>query len=127
MTKEELAEMAAIYRSTFDLEYQNKIDLYEDEAGGVEKQEGGDFEWDDYPYWDEIKFLKEKQEKTMWNNFSDEIFAIFWQLELQDISQPSEIYDDLIKEKDRDIQNVQNGSDVSYLNQNSSNQNGAQP
>jgi len=60
----------------------------------------------------------------MWNNFNEEIFAIFWQLELQDISQPSEIYDDLIKEKDTQIQNVQNGSDVSYYNQSSSNQNG---
>ena len=62
----------------------------------------------------------------MWNNFNEEIFAIFWQLELQDISQPSEMYDDLIKEKDTQIQNVQNGSDTSYYNQSSSNQNGGQ-
>ena len=44
--------MAAIYRQTFDLEYQNKIDLY---------KEGDEEEWaSDYPYWDEVKFLKEK-------------------------------------------------------------------
>lgn len=35
----------------------------------------------------------------MWNYFSKEIFAIFWQLELQDITVPVDVYDDLIKTK----------------------------
>jgi len=36
----------------------------------------------------------------MWNHFNEEIFAIFWQLELHDIQTPNQIYDDLIRKKE---------------------------
>jgi len=32
----------------------------------------------------------------MWTLFSQEIFTVFWQLELQDITKPDEFYGDYI-------------------------------
>jgi hypothetical protein len=34
----------------------------------------------------------------MWTLFSKEIFTVFWQLELQDITKPDEIYSDYMGE-----------------------------
>ena len=120
MSKEEFQELVSIYKEIFDFEFQNKIDLYDEEKlndDGIEEKGEEDFEWDDYPYWDEVQWLKSQQEKMLWNHFKEEIFAIFWQLELSDVSMPNDIYDEQIKQKDLDIQNVQSGLDLSCLNQ----------
>jgi hypothetical protein len=86
LTKEEFLEISETYSKIFDQSFQNKIDLYENEKKPV------DFDWDDYPYFDEVRSLKDKQNKQMWNNFDKHIFAIFWMLELQDLTLPTETY-----------------------------------
>ena len=84
--------MVDMYSTIFDNSFASKIDLcIQDNIDNVKTE---DYR---YPYWDEIKFLKEKGEKDMWNLFSKEIFFIFWQLDLQDITKPDDIYNDYIK------------------------------
>ena len=69
---------------------QNQIDLCEKGAN--------DDDWDQNPYWDEVKFLEMSQ--MYCSQLPKEIFAIFWQLELQDISIPLAAYADVIREVD---------------------------
>jgi hypothetical protein len=78
------------YSSIFDRVGQNQIDLCNK---GTDEDD-----WEQHPYWDEVKFLEMGQ--LNWSQFPKEIFAIFWQLELQDISIPFDAYADVIKEVD---------------------------
>ena len=75
---------------TFNQSFQNKIDLYEEEV--VDPND----DWDDYPYFDEVRSLKKKQQKL---NIDKQLFAIFWMLELPDLMVPEHMYEDLLKRK----------------------------
>ena len=90
MSTQEFDQVTETYSQIFDQSFQNRIDLYKDIA---------DSDWDDFPYFDEVKSLKDKQKKLMWNNFNKHIFAVFWLLELQDISLPSDMYSTHISQK----------------------------
>jgi hypothetical protein len=57
MNTEEFEQFVGIFKESFDFEFQNKIDQYKDLKKEEEKEEEPDFNWDDYPYWDEVKFL----------------------------------------------------------------------
>ena len=72
MSNEEFYDMVIIYSGIYEQELQNRIDACEKV----------DDEWNDYPYWNELKCLKDKQKDNLWKNVSKEIFTIFWQLEL---------------------------------------------
>jgi hypothetical protein len=58
-----------------------------------------DDDWDEFPYFDEVKSLKDKQQKLMWNNFDKHVFAIFWMLDLPDLMVPEEMYQTFMKKK----------------------------
>mgnify|MGYP006101027225 CR=1 FL=1 len=68
---------------------QNQIDLCD---------KGANDDWEQHSYWDEVKFLEMSQLHC--SQLPKEIFAIFWQLELQDISIPLDAYADVIREAD---------------------------
>lgn len=89
--------MATNYADIFDSSFQNRIDLYNAPAVPV------DDEWEEDQYFDEVLYLKQRQENQHWSNFDKRIFAIFWQLELSDIQLPNEMYDELIKKKQTEI------------------------
>jgi hypothetical protein len=78
------------YASIFDKSFENRITLC------TQKTSEDNASYERYPYWDEVKFLEAKREKDMWTLCSQEIFTVFWQLELQDITKPDEFYADYI-------------------------------
>ena len=71
-----------IYTSIFERSGQNQIDLC--------KKGRADDDWEDYPYWDEAEFLETR--RPNWSHLPKEIFTVFWQLELQDITVPFDAY-----------------------------------
>ena len=79
--------MVKIYSGIFDETLKIKKELCADDQR-PEAQEGQDNDWDgwdDYPYFDETKYLNAKFNDGLWTAFTREIFTIFWKLELQDI------------------------------------------
>ena len=78
--------MVKVYSGIFDESLKVKKELCE----GDQVQEGPEGanecdEWDDYPYFDEMRYLNAKFNDSLWTNFTREIFTVFWKLELQDI------------------------------------------
>lgn len=63
-------------------------------------------DWDDYPYFDEVRSLKKKQQKL---NIDKQLFAIFWMLELPDLMVPEHMYEDLLKRKLSELDNQKEG------------------
>ena len=98
MKQDEFNHLVTTYSDIFDSSFQNKIDVYPTDVQPLENV------WEEeYPYFDEVKFLQQKKDTQHWSNFDKRIFAIFWQLELSDIQLPNEMYDELIKKKQQEI------------------------
>ena len=86
MTKVEFDGLTNLYVEVFEKQFQLKMELCPSQ---VVEADG----FDDYPYWDEQKFIKNKFERDCkWQNFDKRVFTLFWQLELQDISVPDDVY-----------------------------------
>ena len=102
MNKGEFDDLTNLYVEIFEKQFQLKMELCPpqvEESDGIE----------DYPYWDEQKFIKNKFESNCkWQNFDKRVFTLFWQLELQDISVPTDVYAEKIKQKDQEIKRLQN-------------------
>ena len=116
MNDEEFKLMVDVYSGIFDETIKNKKEMClkdheqtlrwlekkkqrEEKLASLEadvKMEEEEDDWDDweddYPYFDEMKYLNAKYNDSLWTMFTREIFSVFWKLELQDIQLPESIY-----------------------------------
>lgn len=58
-------------------------------------------EQEEAQYFDEPRYLQ-KKEANKWQSFTPKIFALFWQLELQDLVLPRDHYEAQIQKKERE-------------------------
>lgn len=99
LSQDKFLEQVEIIVSLFDQCNSNKIEDSKEEY----PTDNESWDMDLAPYFDEHKYLQVKLGQNQWKQFSKEVFAVFWSLEIQDIMVPEDMYTQCIQDKQEDM------------------------